>query len=199
MKKLIFGGMVAAALSLGGGAANAAPCDPGKSSDDMSYADAQKVYECIKDRLYKGYNKRKKRWIPASYVKNYRSWKLVSKMPANPGFHNDRYLVTYVNKVGAAAYMKYAENPKIPAGTLIAKESFSITAKGKVRRGPLFLMEKVAAGKSPKTMDWYYMMVAPNGQPMAVNVFTACSACHMDNFGRQGGLGYPVEEVRVTK
>ena len=106
--------------------------------------------------------------------------------------------MTYVNSTGADAYMEYAEDPTIPAGTLIAKESFSITGDGKVRKGPLFLMEKVAAGTSEETMDWYYMMVNQNGVPMAVNVMTACNTCHMENFGHQGALGYPVEDVRVT-
>jgi cytochrome c553 len=41
------------------------------------------------------------------------------------------------------------------------------------------------------------MMVAPNGSPQAVNVFTACSECHQENFGEQGGLGYPVEDARI--
>ena len=197
MRKLFQGALVAGAIVLAGGSAQAA-CEPGKSVDDVTYEDAQKVYECISDKLIKGYSKGKKRWIPWKRFADYRSWKKVSSMPANPGFHTERFLVTYVNDVGAEAYMKYAEDPVIPAGTLIAKESFSITAKGKVRRGPLFLMEKVAAGKSSETMDWYYMMVNQNGAPMAVNVISACSDCHKDNYGHQGGLGYPVEDVRVT-
>lgn len=198
MRKLFQGALVAATLAFAGGAAQAA-CEPGKSVDDVTYEDAQKVYDCLKDKLHAGYKKGKKRWIPKAYVNDYRGWKRVSKMPANPGFHSNRFLVTYVNEVGAAAYMKYEEDPVIPAGTVIAKESFMITDKGKVRRGPLFIMEKVEAGKSPKTNDWYYMMVNANGVPMAVNVATACHACHQDNFGHQGGLGYPVEDVRVTE
>lgn len=85
----------------------------------------------------------------------------------------------------------------IPAGTVIAKESFAVTDKGKVQKGPLFLMQKVAAGTSPETMDWYYMAVAPNGTPMAVPVMTACNRCHMGNYGDRGGLGYPIEEARI--
>lgn len=199
MRKLFQGGLIAAAIALAGGSAHAA-CEPGKSVDDVTYEDAQKVYDCISDALVEGYAKKKnKRWIPWDRFADYRNWKRVSSMPANPGFHSERFLVTWVNDVGADAYMKYAESPDIPAGTLIAKESFMITAKGKVRRGPLFLMEKVAAGTSPKTMDWYYMMVNQNGAPMAVDVPTACNTCHMENYGHQGALGYPVEEVRVTE
>ena len=106
--------------------------------------------------------------------------------------------MTRVNETGFGDYTKYAEDPTIPAGTLIAKESFSVTDDGTVRPGPLFFMEKVAAGISPETSDWYYYAVAPNGQPMAVNVIAACSDCHMGNFGHQGGMGYPVEDARLS-
>ncbi len=198
MKKLMFGAMLVAGLTLGG-TAQAASCGPGKAGDDLTADEAQKVYDCLKEGLLKGYSKGKKRWIPAEYVEDYRSWTLVSSHPAAPGFHSNQFLVTYVNKVGADVYMDYAEDPVVPAGTLIAKESFSVNDKGKVRKGPLFFMEKVAAGKSPETNDWYYMMVDARGRPQAVNVITACHECHQENFGHQGGLGYPVEEARVKK
>lgn len=198
MREIFFGAMVAAGLALVGTGGVAHACETGKPADEMSLEDAKKAYECIGDKLYAGYQKGKKFWVPADVVKDYRSWTVVSTAPAAPGFHGNRFLVTYVNEIGAAEYLKYAEDPTIPAGTWIAKESFAVTDKGKVRRGPLFLMQKVEAGKSPKTMDWYYMAVAPNGKPMAVNVFKACSECHMENFGHQGGLGYPVEDARVT-
>ncbi len=178
--------------------AQAASCDPGKAVDDLSYEEAQSVYDCLKDALYAGYQKGSKRWIPVDRVKTYRDWTPVSKLPANPGFHGGRFLFTYVNDVGAAEYLKYAdERGAMPAGTLIAKESFSVTDKGKAKRGPLFFMEKVAAGKSPQTNDWYYYAVAPNGVPMAVPVVQACHTCHNDNFAERDGLGYPVEEARL--
>lgn len=174
-----------------------AACDPGKAGEDLSGAEAQKVYECLEDKLHAGYKKGGKGWIDKSYVNDYRNWTRASSFPAAPGVHGDRFLVTYVNRTGAGEYMKYAEEPNIPAGTLIAKESFSVNQKGEAAAGPLFLMEKTANGKSPETDDWYYMMVAPNGKPVAVDVMAACSTCHQGVYGHQGGLGYPVEEARV--
>jgi len=179
-------------------AANAA-CDPGKAASELTGAEAQAVYECIAADLQQGYAAGDKRWIPAEFVNDYRGWTRASSFPAAPGFHGERFLVTWVNSAGADAYLEYAENPTIPAGTVIAKESFGVSGDGKVQKGPLFLMQKVEAGVSPQTDDWYYMMVAPNGAPMAVEVISACSECHQGNFGHQGGLGYPVEEARVTR
>lgn len=199
MKLAITGGISAAVLALGlsfAGGAAAASCDPGKGPDDLSYAEAKTVHDCLKPSLYSGYNKGGKRWIPADYVKDYQSWAPANTAPANPGFHSNRYLSTYVNDIGFAEYTKYAENPTIPVGTVIAKESFSISDGGKATNGPLFFMEKVAAGVSPETDDWYYMMVDARGRPQAVNVVSACHECH-SGFGDTGNMGYPVEEVRL--
>ena len=84
----------------------------------------------------------------------------------------------------------------MPVGTVISKESFTISGKGKAKPGPLFIMEKVAPGTSPSTNDWYYMMVSAKGSPVAVDVWKNCHECH-SNFEDQDTLGYPVEEVRL--
>jgi hypothetical protein len=179
-------------------AAQAASCDPGKDGNDLTFEEAQKVYDCIEADLHAGYMKGDKKWIPAEFVADYRNWTLANTLPANPGFHGGRFLMTRINDVGAEAYLKFAEeNVVIPAGTVIAKESFAVTEKGEVQPGPLFIMQKVAAGVSPETDDWYYMMVGPDGAPQAVPVMVACNECHMGNYGHQGDLGYPDPEVRV--
>lgn len=178
-------------------ASSGADCSAGKPGDELSYAEANVVYNCIADALHAGYKTGEKRWVNADHVASYRGWVQASTVPANPGWHTERFLMTWVNQTGAAEYLKYAENPNIPAGTVLAKESFSVDAAGKVVKGPLFLMEKAPAGSSPKTDDWYYSMVSANGVPQAVNVFTACAECHQGNFAAQGGLGYPVEEARI--
>lgn len=173
-------------------------CDPGKPGAELTGDEAETVYNCIAEELHAGYAQGDKRWIPAEHVTDYRDWTRASTIPAAPGFHGNRFLLTWVNDTGDEAYLEYAEDPDIPAGTVIAKESFAVTDAGNVRKGPLFLMEKVAAGTSPETDDWYYMLVAPNGAPQAVNVMTACSECHQGAYGFQGGLGYPVPEARVS-
>ena len=175
-----------------------AACDAGKAGVDLTGAEAQAVYDCLKADMFAGYKKGNKGWIPRSYVEDYRGWTSASTFPAAPGFHGERFLLTFVNDIGAEQYLKYEdEGFTMPAGTLIAKESFSVDDNGKAKIGPLFIMEKAAAGKSPQTNDWYYMMVAANGRPQAVNVVQACHACHA-GFEASDGMAYPVEEARVT-
>ncbi|MEL6521030.1 MAG: hypothetical protein AAFQ66_08700 [Pseudomonadota bacterium] len=185
-----------AGVVLSAGLASAA-CEPGKPGFELTAEEASEVYTCLEASLLEGYQKGGKRWIPDEYVAEFRNWTKVSTAPAAPGFHSNRFLVTWVNETGAAAYSEYREDPEIPAGTLIAKESFSVDDDGIVQPGPLFFMEKVAEGTSPETMDWYYMLVGANGAPLGINVMAACNDCHVNTFGHQGGLGYPVEEARL--
>ena len=45
-------------------AAQAAPCDPGKDGNDLTFEEAQVVYDCIAADLHTGYMKGDKKWIP---------------------------------------------------------------------------------------------------------------------------------------
>ncbi len=178
-------------------AANAA-CQASKPVEDLTLDDAQALYDCLAPEMLAGYQTGPKMWIPADRVTDYRGWTSANTRPANPGFHDNRYLSTWVNPVGAAEYLRYDEDAaKMPAGSIIAKESFAVNKAGAAVPGPLFFMEKVAEGVSPQTADWYYYMVAPNGVPQAVDVVKACAECHMGNFGYRDSLGFPIEEVRV--
>jgi hypothetical protein len=200
MNRKILGTAVAAAMLMGGAAAAQTACEAGKSRDDITLSDARALYDCLSKAMYEGYVKGPKRWVPKDFVKDYRGWKAASTGPAAPGFHGERYLMTWVNPTGWDAYTEFKEEgAKMPAGTVIVKESFDVSEKGAAKPGPLFIMQKVEAGKSPETGDWYYMMVSPKGAPVPVPVMQACNACHQGNYAAQDGLGYPVEEVRVKR
>ena len=200
LRKLVFSAAAAALIALGAtgaqAAAHAKDCKAPGGPDEISFEQANEVYECLSKKMYDGYQPGDKRWVPSEYVANYKDWRLAVTAPANPGTHSNRYLVTRVNNTGFRAYTRYAEDVTMPVGTVISKESFTISKKGKGKAGPIFFMEKVAPGTSPKTGDWYYYMVSAKGVPQAVNVFQACAGCH-NGFDFQDRLGYPVEEVRV--
>ncbi len=147
-------------------------CSADKAGSELTGDEAEALYQCLKDSLQAGYAEGEKRWIPEEFVTDYPQWTRASTIPAAPGFHGGRFLITYVNDAGDEEYLKYGgDDMDIPAGTVIAKESFSVNDSGEVSKGPLFIMQKVEEGTSPETMDWYYMMVAPNGAPQAVNVY----------------------------
>ena len=131
---------IAAAAALFAAAAAgpaAAACKAPAAADEMTPAQAAAVFDCLKAGMQAGYAKGPKRWIPKSYVSDYRSWTVASSAPAAPGVHGDRFLMTWVNAAGAETYLKYAdEGVSVPAGTVIAKESFTIGKDGTARPGP---------------------------------------------------------------
>lgn len=175
-------------------------CDADKPGAELTGEEALAIHECLKPSMLAGYSAGSKGWIPPERVADYRGWVPASSVPGVPGYHAGRFLFTYVNETGAAEYLRYAdENVTMPAGSLIAKETFSVSDDGMAKAGPLFFMEKTPAGTSPATGDWYYYAIAPNGAPMAIDVMAACNECHMVNFGYRDSLGYPIGEARISR
>lgn len=171
--------------------AHAADCTTTKAIDDMSEADIDALYACMREKLVAGYGKSGK-----GIGKDYAGWKAASVRPAAPGVHGGRFLMTYVNEVGHAEYVKYGEeNVKMPVGTIIAKESFKPNKKGKVRFGPLLIMTKLEAGKAPKYGDWLYAGINGKGKNFKVSQ-KFCHDCH-SGYEDQDFLGYPADEARL--
>ena len=83
----------------------------------------------------------------------------------------------------------------MPAGTIIAKESYKLHGYGTPRLGPLFIMTKVEAGTDAEEFgNWVYSGVQPNGKTKDVKQ-SFCHDCHAA-YADQDSLGYPVEDVR---
>ena len=147
---------------------------------------------CRCDALVAGYQKKDD---PVAAV--YRDWAATATRPGVAGVHGDRFLMTFANDIAAEQYLKFEEEGvEMPVGSVLAKESFKVSKKGKVRRGPLFIMTKVAAGEADETDNWVYGGVQPNGKPMKFKQ-SFCHNCHV-GFADQDNQGYPVEEVRIS-
>lgn len=192
MKRQLLAGAAFAAALMMGGAASAQQCQVDAESPwDMDEAAVNAFYDCMKD------------WIAECYArggndvaKNYRSWTVSSTRPAVAGPHSERFLQTFANDIAAGQYLKFeSEGVEMPAGSILAKESFSIK-NGKGVVGPLFIMTKLEEGASPKTNDWHYSGIDNSGGEMKVSQ-SFCSNCHA-NWKAQDDLAYPMEEVRVS-
>lgn len=171
--------------------AHAKDCTLAKSADDMSAEEVDALYSCMREKLTKAYGKG-----DVALGKEYTGWKAAAQRPAAPGPHGGRFLMTYVNDIGHAEYVKYSDKGiKMPVGTIIAKESFKANKKGKVRVGPLFLMTKLEDGKADKFGNWLYGGVKPNGKVMKVSQ-KFCHDCH-SAFDDQDSQGYPADEARL--
>lgn len=168
-----------------------AACAIDKSPKDLSLDELGSYYECVKADLAKGYQ-----GGDNAVAKAYPNWKAGATGPAKPGFHSNRYLMTYVNDIGHSTYVAYASSDvDMPIGSVIAKESFKIKSGGKLKAGPLFIMEKVGVDKAPEAQGWVYSAVKASGKPMSVKQ-SFCHSCHQA-YAEQDALGYPVPDVRI--
>jgi hypothetical protein len=160
---------------------------------ELDAAAIDEIYSCLKDEMAEKYAKEGDEVATA-----YRDWTVTSTRPAVAGAHGNRLLQTFANDVAAEQYLKFAEEGvDMPAGSVLAKESISISSKKKeARTGPLFIMTKGEEGSSPDTGDWVYAGVQPNGKPMKFKQ-SFCHDCHV-SWEAQDMLAYPLEEVRVS-
>jgi hypothetical protein len=160
---------------------------------DLDEAAITEIYACLKDQMAEGYAKEGNEVAAA-----YRNWTVTGTRPAVQGAHGSRLLLTFANDVAAEQYLKFAtEGVEMPAGSILAKESITISTKKKeARTGPLFIMTKGAAGSAPETGDWVYAGVQPNGKPMKFKQ-SFCHDCHVA-WEAQDMMAYPMEEVRVS-
>ena len=168
----------------------AADCVAPKAGPDLSNEEMETLWSCLGEKLAAGYGK-KGHEVGTAYT----GWKAASLRPAAPGVHSGQYLMTYVNETGYADYVAF-DGRAMPAGTVIAKPSFSIKDNGKIKNGPLLMMTKVG-DSAADTGGWEYTGVKPNGKTLKVDAKGFCHACHVA-WAHQDSLGYPVPDARVS-
>jgi hypothetical protein len=159
---------------------------------DLEADEIVALYDCLADKLAEGYGK-----AGDEVGANYRSWAPTSTRPAIQGAHGNRILNTFANDIAAEQYLKYQEEDfTMPVGSVLAKESITISIKKKTARpGPLLMMTKMEVGSIPETNDWLYTGVQPNGKTMKVKQ-SFCHDCH-EAYEDSDFLAYPMEEVRL--
>jgi hypothetical protein len=92
---------------------------------------------------------------PLEIGADYQTYEKMNTKPVPSKTHGGRFVDTYVNAVGAAAYK--ADDGEIPVGTVIVKTSWEGKdgAPSDVA-GPIFVMKKMDKGYAPDAEDWYY-------------------------------------------
>ena len=136
-------------------------------------------------------------------VSGYTGWTNVAAAPYQSATHGNRYVNNYANKNGAHRYAKFEEAGLMPAGTVVAKDSFVVNANGSVSVGPLFVMEKVGGGFNEASGNWRYTMIMPNGavagatKGAGADTVQFCNECHVTVAEDQDYLFFLPEESRV--
>ena len=145
---------------------------------DLDADDASAIYREIAGRMADGY-------AQSDYedAQNYQKWTKQNSAPyLSPG-HGNRFLNNYGNAI-SKGYLALDIDEKMPVGSVLAKDSFTVTEEKEIFAGALFLMEKLEEGKSPVTGDWRYVMILPDGSLIGDTLgndpdsMTFCHDCH---------------------
>ncbi|MHA1530208.1 MAG: cytochrome P460 family protein [Alphaproteobacteria bacterium] len=180
--------------------APAAECSTENPAYEIGPDEAQRLYDCIEAAMIESYS----RAVGVPGVPEYRDWRVVSTSPFVSATHGSMMINHIVNPVAAELYTQWeeTEGKRFAEGSILAKESYRVTADGEVRIGPLFLMEKVAPGASPETDDWIYTRVFTDGRfqrtlgPGASRMIF-CHDCHAATIDDYDAMFFPPKEYRI--
>ena len=136
-------------------------------------------------------------------AKAFMTWKRFNTTPYRSATHGERYVNNYGNAL-AETYQRVKKGTPMPAGAILAKDSFAVTEDGDVYAQSLFLMEKLPPGSSKATADWRYVMVTPQGEIYGdtrgeyPEKMDFCHTCHR-SVARSDYLFYIPEAYRVLQ
>ncbi|MCG7520585.1 cytochrome P460 family protein [Ruegeria sp. Ofav3-42] len=145
---------------------------------ELSKEEALRIYKSLQRRMDRGYAA-----AQLDLLMNYQAWPLFNDAPYISATHGQRYVNSYANRM-AHNYGTLEEGEKLPMGSVLAKDSVTVTDEGNVHPGALFVMEKLPEGVSPETADWRYIMVMPDGSLFGdtmgarAGAVAYCHECH---------------------
>ena len=162
----------------------------------LSDADALSIYDRIRDDMMAAY-----RLSRDPVATQFQRWRRYNRVPYLSATHGDRYINNYAN-AEAEAYGREGAGP-MPAGAVLAKDSFTVTRQGDVFTGPLFIMEKMPPGFSAAARDWRYTMIMPDGSLFGMTKGQGservefCVTCHATAGDEADHLFFVPEQYRV--
>jgi len=142
---------------------------------------AERIYQQMLPTLRNGY-----KLADYGFAKQYTRWHRYNHSPYLSAGHGNRFLNNYGNRL-AVNYLKLAAGQKMPAGAVLAKDSFTATNGNKQHPGALFAMEKLQQGSAPEYGDWRYIMIMPDGSLLGDSgkaddrSMKFCHSCHQAN------------------
>lgn len=155
---------------------------------DLEPGEATRLYELVRGALAKGY-------VLSGFegVDGYQGLRRFNTAPYLSSTHGNYYLNNYANDV-ASRYEKFEQAGRLPVGSIIYKDSFSIakvhqdfsqTETRQIVLGPLFIMRKMEPGFNPLTGDWQYIQIQPDGEVLGMTRDVGaehvdyCITCHL--------------------
>jgi hypothetical protein len=166
-----------------------------KEPPELSEEEAMAAYRCVGPHMSVAY---RKSCHPVAVT--YRGWSRFSRISYPAEAHGVRFMNNYANEAARIDYGKWEAAGEMPAGSVLAKDSFIVGDDGKISVGPLFVMAKGAAGFNDAMRDWKYTMIMPGGsvrQDAAIQKF--CNNCHRRAGAQDDNLMFLPLPFRVSK
>lgn len=118
---------------------------------------------------------------------DYSGWSQFNAVPYKSYTHGGRFVNNFANATAAVPYAMFEDGAgsTMPVGSVLAKDSYAVTAKGTVVPGPLFVMEKMVEGFNSDSGDWRYTLIMPNGKILGTtngdgtDKVAFCIDCHI--------------------
>ena len=131
-----------------------------ETAADLSPGEAERIYVRLSELMAKRYS------IANMVVANeYRDWMRFNSGPYLSATHGNRYVNNFANTIGEV-YGTLTKGIRFPVGTILVKDSFTVTDENKAFPGALFIMEKLSQDEKPETGDWRYIGIFPDGSLM---------------------------------
>lgn len=165
---------------------------------ELNKDEANQIYRSLARRMARGYAAAR-----LDEILNYQSWALFNDAPYISATHGQRFVNSYANRM-AFNYGTLKEGEVLPMGSVLAKDSITVTDEGNTHPGAMFVMEKLAPGTSPETADWRYVMVLPDGSLFGdttgfrANAVAYCHECH-EQVAERDYTFYVPEEYRIKE
>ncbi len=146
---------------------------------DLPPVQAETMYGIAAVSLKKGYGLSEH---PVALA--YSEWPRLNTAPYLSATHGNKYINNFVNEI-ASGYSRFEEAGTLPVGSVIAKDSFSVTESHEILLGPLFIMEKMPEGFNELSGDWKYVQIQPDGTVLGETngegseAVKYCIACHL--------------------
>lgn len=162
----------------------------------MTTAEAAAIYADLLPKMVEAYSK-----SGDSVAMEFASYRIYSSRPYTSATHGGRQVMNYANDK-ARAYGAFENAGTYPEGAILAKPSFALKGNS-TPLGPLFIMEKMAAGFNSGSDDWRYTMILPNGSIFGTtggknsNKVGFCVDCHQSVTPDQDHAMLVPEEFRV--
>lgn len=164
---------------------------------DLSPERAEEIYQAIRGRLRDQYARSGDPLFSA-----YQDWKRFTRLPYRAGSHGERFVHHYANEK-AEKYRNYEKAGPLPAGSIVIKDSFTVTERGQVMHGPLFMMEKMPIGFPSAAGTWRFMMLRGDGSVVGLTggknakAVRFCAGCHAKAGAEQDFLYFMPDEARL--